>query len=144
MFFSNEEIKRAINLWAVSYHVDVSGIIVHGSAALLFHGLVDLCNDVDIEIPQVDIDRLLPCAIVTEIEVTRHRKLTPKSITYPGYDIEHISYNTNKPWTTLDGMKICTLERLHADYVMYDRAKDKIKLQRIIAALTQVGEGYVQ
>jgi hypothetical protein len=137
MFFSNEEIKRAINLWVVKYHVDVSGIIVLGSAALLFHGLVDLCNDIDIEIPQADIDRLLSCAIITGIEGTRHWKVAPKSITYPGYDIEHINYNTDKPWTTIDGMKICTLERLRADYVMYDRAKDKIKLQRITAALAQ-------
>lgn len=112
------------------YAVPFEEVVIFGSAALLFHELVDLCNDIDIELPQPTIDRLLPLGVRTPITDTRFMR-----VSYAGHDIDHIDCTTGKPWVEIDGWKICTIERLHSDYQMFNRPEDRIKIHRIRAAL---------
>jgi hypothetical protein len=130
MYTTKKAVKRALLWWCALHDVPVEEVVVFGSSALLFHDLVDLCNDIDIELPQVTIDRLLPLAVVSPIEET-----TLSRATYLGYEIEHIDQCTDKPWVLMDGLKICALTRLRDDYRMFNRSKDRIKRQRIESAI---------
>lgn len=131
MYTSKKSIQNALQDWCAVHAVPFEEVVIFGSAALLFHELVDLCNDIDIELPQPTIDRLLPDGIVTPIEGTSFFK-----VSYIGHDIEHIDQTTHKPWADIDGLKICTLDRLLDDYQMFNRPKDRVKIHRIRAALT--------
>jgi len=134
MFTSVTQVQAHLHDWCDTYGVKPSEIVVLGSAALMVHGLLDRCEDIDIEVSQ---------DMIRELEAVSHCKFIDSiqcnSMTYPQSSVEHTDKNLNRESDKIFGFDfpVATRVQLRADYLRFYQANPREKFANRIKLLTE-------
>lgn len=134
MFTTINEVHAHLHDWCDTYGVNPSELVVLGSAALMVHGLIDRCDDIDIEVSQDMIRELEAVSHCTFIE-----SIQCNSMTYPQSSVEHIDKNLGRESDRIFGFDfpVATKAQLLADYQRFYAASPNEKYANRIKLLME-------
>lgn len=124
MLTSEAQVVAFTRRWCEQYDVKPEDVTILGSAALLFHGLVQSCDDVDLEVPEQYADQLAD-------RIPVERRIGP----FNGVDVWIAHGKLDRPVVITKTFKVASLQRLLDIYNVRPRPKDAEKIAAIQNAL---------
>jgi hypothetical protein len=110
-------------MWCEIHHIPLTDVVLMGSSALLFHGLIDVCNDIDLILPK-------------QYAVSEWDFLADSVTTVAAkIDLRIAWCGFERAVVNIDGLQVTSLPQLLHDYEQNIRAKDLTKLITLRSAL---------
>jgi hypothetical protein len=116
-FRSKKHIRSTLEIWCEINQIPLENVVLIGSGALLFHGLADVSNDIDIVLPasyREQYDDLVADIATTVAKI----------------DLR-ISGKYERTTVEIDGINVSTIPELWYEYRANRRSKDVTKLVKL-------------